>query len=39
MSLDINVEMVAVGFKIKMTDLQCDTELRNTFRHVRPLIY
>jgi hypothetical protein len=34
-SFDINVETTPAEFQISMTDLQCDTNLRNIFRRVR----
>jgi hypothetical protein len=39
MPLDINFQIVPAGFQTKMADLQCDTNLRNTRRHVRLLSY
>jgi len=37
MPFDIHVEAVSSEFQMEMTDLQCDTDLINTFRHVRIL--
>jgi hypothetical protein len=37
MGFYVNAEIVPAGFQIEMTDLQCDTDLRNTFRHARSL--
>jgi hypothetical protein len=35
MAFDVNAETATVGFQIEMTDLRCDTSMRNAFRHVR----
>jgi hypothetical protein len=37
MPFDVNVETITVDFQMEMTNLQCDTELRNKCQHVRLL--
>jgi hypothetical protein len=35
MSFDVNIDTAVSEFKIEMTDLECDTDLRNAFLYAR----
>jgi hypothetical protein len=39
MPCDINVETVPAEFQMEMLNMQCDMDLRNTFRHVQLLVF